>query len=52
MFNNFSEDKPKPRLQEVEIKDLQKDEVQGKRNPKKKDKDYQKKYGDREDNWN
>ena len=52
MFNNFSDNKPKPRPQEIEIKDLQKDEVRGKRNPKKKDKDYQKKYGDREENWN
>jgi hypothetical protein len=39
-------------LSDREVKDLQKDEVNGKRRKKRKDKDYEKKYGEREDSWN
>ncbi len=38
--------------EEREIKDPQKDDFNGKRKMKRKDKDYEKKYGDREERWN
>ena len=53
MFNHFSDNKPRPKRIEPEIKDLTKDELKGKRKQKRKDKDYEKKYGDlKETNWN
>jgi len=48
-YNN-PKDRPKP--EDREIEDLKKDEVNGRRTPKKKNKDYERKYGDKYDNWN
>lgn len=49
-MNNFSKDNRKPDEREIKIPD--KGEVQGKRNPKRKDKDYERKYGDKYEEWN
>jgi hypothetical protein len=48
--DNFSKDKPNQTEPEIEIPS--KDEVNGRRKPKKKNKDYEKKYGDDERFWN
>jgi hypothetical protein len=49
-MKDFSKDKQRPN--EPIIEDLKKEDLKGKRNPKKKDKDYEKKYGRDVDNWN
>ena len=56
---NFSKDKkvlsPKKEIEKeayLPIKDLSKDEINGKRNPKKNKKDYDRKYSDAYDQWN
>jgi hypothetical protein len=50
--NNFSSDsRETPKLEPL-IEIPTKDEVNGKRKQKRKDKDYDRKYGDREDRWN
>lgn len=49
----YDTSKEKDKRQEMpEIEIPTKDEVKGHRNPKKKDKDYEKKYGNRDDRWN
>lgn len=44
--------KDKPNPNDPVIDEPTKEDVRGKRNPKKKNKDYDKKYGDKYDNWN
>jgi len=49
MKDNFSKANPKSDEREIKIPD--KEEVQGKRTPKKKNKDYERKYGDKYQDW-
>lgn len=49
--DNKKKERPSEEPEDI-VQEPSKEDVKGRRNPKKKDKDYERKYGSREDSWN